>query len=227
VLENEVNVLMWLFERFIVREADELNERKARVTFVGRRDALPERLQRVMLQLEDQTTNNDGLRLEIALNYGGIQSVVDGLVIPEVKPNWQLRKKLEKKSTTELFLMLQKLDLERAKNIDSKNPHRLIRAIEIVKTTGKPIPPKTLKHLAKCLSVLQIGIKKNKKDLKKAIQKRLEKRLKIGMIDEVKKLHKNGQTVVMVTHEYEYTKNVDRIIHIEDGMISKEEKPPK
>ncbi len=38
------------------------------------------------------------------------------------------------------------------------------------------------------------------------------------------KLNSEGQTIVMVTHEPEYTKNCDRIIYIEDGMISREEK---
>lgn len=33
-------------------------------------------------------------------------------------------------------------------------------------------------------------------------------------------LHKKGQTIVMVTHEPEYTKYCDRIIYLEDGMIT-------
>ena len=68
-----------------------------------------------------------------------IQSVVDGIVMPEVKPNWKLRKNLEKKNTEELFQMLLKLDPVRAQLIDKKNPRRLVRAIEIVLSTKKPI----------------------------------------------------------------------------------------
>jgi len=37
-------------------------------------------------------------------------------------------------------------------------------------------------------------------------------------------LHKNGQTIVMVTHEREYAKSAQRIIFMEDGLIIKEEK---
>ncbi len=33
-------------------------------------------------------------------------------------------------------------------------------------------------------------------------------------------LHKQGQTIVMVTHEPEYTKYCDRVIYIEDGLIT-------
>ncbi len=36
-------------------------------------------------------------------------------------------------------------------------------------------------------------------------------------------LHKKGQTIVMVTHENEYSKYADRLIHISDGIIDKRE----
>ncbi|MDP2967519.1 MAG: tRNA (adenosine(37)-N6)-dimethylallyltransferase MiaA, partial [bacterium] len=69
-----------------------------------------------------------------------IQAVVDGIVIPEVKPDWRLRSNLEQLSTEELFNRLKKLDPKRAKTIDKKNRRRLIRALEIVIKTKKPVP---------------------------------------------------------------------------------------
>lgn len=117
-----------------------------------------------------------------------IQSVVDGIRIPEVKPNWKLRKELEKKRTDELFFMLKKLNPERARSIDYKNPRRLIRAIEIVLQTKKPIPQIKTKNE---FDALQLGILKGHDELKKAIQIRLQKRIK-GIISEVKKLHSSG-----------------------------------
>jgi putative ABC transport system ATP-binding protein len=42
-----------------------------------------------------------------------------------------------------------------------------------------------------------------------------------------KDLHKEGQTIVMVTHEEEYTKFCDRIVYLEDGKIVREFKPKK
>ena len=38
-----------------------------------------------------------------------IQAVVDNIILPEVKPNWKLRKELENKTTEEMFEMLKKL----------------------------------------------------------------------------------------------------------------------
>jgi len=118
-----------------------------------------------------------------------IQAVVDDISFPPVKPDWQLRKKLEKKSTKELFEILKKLDPNRAKKIDKNNPRRLIRAIEIVKKTKKPVPE--IKKNPK-YDILMIGIKKEKEELKKLIGKRLKKRLKQGMIKEVENLKKSG-----------------------------------
>lgn len=35
-------------------------------------------------------------------------------------------------------------------------------------------------------------------------------------------LHKKGQTIIMVTHEEEFSKNAERVIHLDDGKIVKE-----
>ena len=118
-----------------------------------------------------------------------IQAIVDNIALPEVKPNWKLRKELEKKTTEEMFAILKKLDPERAENIDPKNPRRLIRAIEIAKALGK-VP--NLEASLPSWGPLQIGIKLSDKKLKENINKRLIQRLKKGMVAEAKKLHAQG-----------------------------------
>lgn len=40
------------------------------------------------------------------------------------------------------------------------------------------------------------------------------------VIDLLSQLHREGQTIVMVTHEPEYTINCNRIIHLEDGLVT-------
>jgi len=125
-----------------------------------------------------------------------IQSVIDGLIIPEVKPNLKLRKILEKKNTEELFRLLKQKDPARAKNIDSQNRPRLIRALEIIEVLGK-VPKLKTSPLNKILmfndrrtiDILMIGIRKEKNELKKLIKKRLIKRLGQGMVAEVRRLH--------------------------------------
>ncbi|MFA6376144.1 MAG: tRNA (adenosine(37)-N6)-dimethylallyltransferase MiaA [Candidatus Paceibacterota bacterium] len=119
-----------------------------------------------------------------------VQSIIDGIMIPEVKPNWKLRQKLEKIPTDKLFSMLKKIDPVRAKTIEAKNPRRLIRAIEIVKATKKPVP--VFKKQPLTYDILILGIKKSENDLKKLISARTQKRIKMGMIAETEKLRKSG-----------------------------------
>lgn len=119
-----------------------------------------------------------------------IQSVVDGISIPPVKPDWKLRKSLEKLTSEELFKKLKKIDRQRSKTIDQNNKRRLIRALEIIAKTKKPVP--LIKKEPLPYPVLMIGIEKEKKELRELIKKRLLKRLKQGMIEEIKKLHDSG-----------------------------------
>ena len=125
---------------------------------------------------------------------GGTGFYVDSLLynylLPSVKPDLKLRRSLEKLSTAELFRRLQKLDPRRAKNIDRNNPRRLVRAIEIVRSTNQPVPDResALRRVSD-YDVLKIGLAVPPERLKQNISVRLAKRLRQGMIDEVRRLH--------------------------------------
>lgn len=47
------------------------------------------------------------------------------------------------------------------------------------------------------------------------------------VIDALRKLHSEGQTILMVTHEHEYTQFCNRVLWMEDGVITKELEPYK
>ncbi len=117
-----------------------------------------------------------------------IDALVKNITLPEVPPNSKLRKSLEKFSTEELFQKLKKLDTRRAKEIDSKNRVRLVRAIEIAEALGNI--PKAKETTP--FDTTYIGILWNDEDLRARINQRLQKRLKQGMIKEVTNLHNKG-----------------------------------
>lgn len=117
-----------------------------------------------------------------------IQSIVDGIIIPEVPPNPELRSRLEKMSVAELQNILKKKDPERFAEIDAKNPARLVRAIEIAEALGK-IPKLKSEPKYNCI---QIGLTLPHDELSQKIQARLMKRIKKGMVKEVQKLHAGG-----------------------------------
>lgn len=117
-----------------------------------------------------------------------IDALVYNIELPSVPPNPKLRKKLEKKSATRLLTILKQLDPARAKNIEQKNPRRLIRAIEIAKVLGRI--PKIKKKSP--YQVLWLGINWPKKVLEKRIHERLLQRMRSGMIKETRDLKKQG-----------------------------------
>lgn len=116
-----------------------------------------------------------------------IQAVVDNLIIPQVKPNKKLRKKLEKLTNQELFKQVKKLDPLTAVAIDPHNKRRLIRALEVCLITKKPFSEQRKKGQP-LFDVCQIGLKLPKEILNKKIDQRVEKMIQAGLIDENKKL---------------------------------------
>jgi tRNA dimethylallyltransferase len=132
----------------------------------------------------------------IPIVVGGTGFYVDSLLgrmqYPNVPPNPTLRKKLEKMSVQQLFAMVQKLDPRRAQNIETQNPRRLVRAIEIAKALGKsPAGGPTFVPDSK-YDVSWIGLSPSPEKLKENIHIRLAQRIGAGMIKEAQKLYKAG-----------------------------------
>jgi undecaprenyl diphosphate synthase len=75
--ETEVDSLMALFLETAKGKVPELNERGARLRFLGRRGHLPEAVLEAIKEAEELTNTNDKLDVYIALNYGGRAEIVD------------------------------------------------------------------------------------------------------------------------------------------------------
>ena len=75
----EVSALMFLLERTIAAYADELDRENVRLVFSGRLEQLPAKARAVMRKAEDRLRGKTGLTLNIALNYGGRQEIVDAV----------------------------------------------------------------------------------------------------------------------------------------------------
>jgi undecaprenyl diphosphate synthase len=75
--ETEVDSLMDLFLETAKDKVPELNERGARLRFLGRRERLPKDVRAAIAEAEGLTKNNRKLDVYIALNYGGRAEIVD------------------------------------------------------------------------------------------------------------------------------------------------------
>lgn len=125
-----------------------------------------------------------------------IDAVLGNTRFPAVPPNYALRKKLGRLSSEKLFAILKKYDPHRATTIDLYNKRRLIRALEIIMTTKKPIKTTSVAYDKKLrpqkIIVVRIGIQRDKKTLQNAITKRIHAMLKRGLVAETKKLRSQG-----------------------------------
>ncbi len=131
-------------------------------------------------------------RKKIPFLVGGtglyIKAVIDNLEIPKVTPSKALRKKLEEKSTEELFEDLKRLDPKTAEIIDPKNKRRIIRALEVKILSG--ISLVSAKKIGEPLfDTLQIGIKISREKIYTNIDKRVEEKMEQGLESEVRNMY--------------------------------------
>jgi len=69
--KEEVSALMALLLKYFSSEIDELDEKNVRITILGDVDGLPEAQREAVVSAMERTRDNTGLKLNIALNYGG------------------------------------------------------------------------------------------------------------------------------------------------------------
>lgn len=73
---EEVDFLMALFERVLMRELEEMMEEEVRIRFVGNLHRLPASLRECIEKSMETTRNNEGILFTVATNYGGREEIV-------------------------------------------------------------------------------------------------------------------------------------------------------
>jgi len=75
--KTEVAVLMRYLDNFLAKEINQLHKNNMRFSVIGRKDPIPAYLQKKIKESQEKTKGNTGLRVVLALNYGGRQEIVD------------------------------------------------------------------------------------------------------------------------------------------------------
>jgi len=117
-----------------------------------------------------------------------IRSIVRGLIIPRVAPNYQLRSQLQLLGQNQLYAMLQQVDPVAAQKIHANDTVRSLRALEVFYVTGKPISQQQGENPPN-YPILQIGLDcPNADKLKRRIEQRTAQMLEAGLVAEVELL---------------------------------------
>ncbi|AFZ11194.1 tRNA dimethylallyltransferase [Crinalium epipsammum PCC 9333] len=116
-----------------------------------------------------------------------IKAIVQGMKIPRVAPQPELRSQLSSLGQTQLYAMLQQVDLTATEKIHPNDPVRTLRALEVFYVTGRPISEQQGEN-PPAYPILQIGLDCDRTQLTKRIAQRTEQMIAAGWEAEVKTL---------------------------------------
>lgn len=124
-----------------------------------------------------------------------LKALLEELSNLSIPIDYRLRARFEKLTTLQLQEELQKLSPSRWESMnysDRQNPRRLIRSIEL--TSMYPYRSKTQISKLKTQNyrILKIGLSASREALYKRVDDRVISRIKDGMVDEVRRLYRNG-----------------------------------
>lgn len=77
--KDEVNTLMSLLADYLKNEFEELNKNNVIINHLGNISKLPQICRKELVDAYDKTKNNTGLTLNLALNYGGRQEIIEAV----------------------------------------------------------------------------------------------------------------------------------------------------
>lgn len=135
--------------------------------------------------------------------------------LPDVKPDYELRENLCKYSCKELLEMLLNLDEKAGNSVEKNDKKKLIRYIEIIKLTGKPL------DLARGIrdkefDVEWIGLNFPREILYDRINKRVDQMIELGLVEETQELLEKHGRISNITDTIGYRE----IISYLDGELS-------
>ncbi|MBI2957370.1 MAG: tRNA (adenosine(37)-N6)-dimethylallyltransferase MiaA [Chloroflexi bacterium] len=124
-----------------------------------------------------------------------VWAILEGWTVPPVAPNTDLRRALEAEAAKgghmALHRRLVQEDPVAAGTIDPRNVRRVVRALEVTRSTGVPFSSLRQKNRP-FFDTLIIGLTMPRPDLYSKIDQRVDSMLCRGLVDEVRCLHAMG-----------------------------------
>ncbi len=166
-------------------------------------------------------------RNKSAIIVGGtglyIKAILDDLNFPDTDPVVRAELELEyaTKGIGPLFERLEKLDPAAALAIDKANSRRVIRALEVIKITGKPFTANLpSQESTRYPEALQFGLVMERELLGEKISARVERMWQAGFVAEVESLIEAGITRGTTAQK---ALGYSQVIAYKEGKISEDE----
>ncbi|PKB83381.1 MAG: tRNA (adenosine(37)-N6)-dimethylallyltransferase MiaA [SAR202 cluster bacterium Io17-Chloro-G9] len=124
-----------------------------------------------------------------------IWALLEGWDVPQVPPDPEFRRskqaELEQDGPLALHQELQRVDSQRAAELDPRNTRRVIRALEVHNSTGRPHSDFGVRSGA-MRATFVLGLTMDRRDLYRRIDHRVDQMLADGLEDEVRRLQAMG-----------------------------------
>lgn len=168
-------------------------------------------------------------RKKVAILVGGsglyVKALCEGFdAMPEVAPTIRasLQEELATNGLVPLLKELEEKDLIYYQSVDKSNPQRIVRALEIIRTTHLPYSSFRKKEnignqLHRPFQIIKIGLDRPREELYQRIDERMDMMIADGLLEEVKKLYPYKHLNAMQTVGYQ------EIIDYLDGKYNWEE----
>ncbi len=110
-------------------------------------------------------------------------------------PDFSLRRELEQTALEALLAELRRKDPVAYQRIDRQNPRRVIRAVEVIRLSGKPFSELQADwQAAPARRFPFVGLKRSRQDWHRRIDARVEAMFSQGLVEETSRLLKQGLT---------------------------------
>ena len=127
-----------------------------------------------------------------------LKSIVQGLKIPRVSPQQELRQQLQALGQAQCYQFLVQVDIKASQKIHPNDETRTLRALEVFYTTGRPISEQQGEN-PPSYPILQIGLDCDVQDLEKRIKRRTQTMLERGLVKEVETIiHQYGEDLPLL-----------------------------
>jgi len=124
-----------------------------------------------------------------------VWALLEGWQVPRVGPDWTLRRELEERASREgpeaLYAEVAALDPEAARRLDPRNVRRLVRALEVMRRTGRPLSA-CQTRLPPDFPWLVVGLALPSEELYRRIDARVDAMMRAGLLEEVRGLLERG-----------------------------------
>lgn len=150
-----------------------------------------------------------------------VKALLEGFdEMPDVPPSIResINQEYENKGLSWLQQELERLDPDYFEIVDKKNPHRLIRALELNYFSGKPMSFfRKRKKNELPFDVLKIGLELPREELNMRIDQRMDEMIALGLFEEAEKFYQYKHLNALQTVGYQ------EIFDFMDGLYDKEE----